>query len=174
MAIAIEYFGVAEGAAVDSKGTLTLVGFHPQFLGFAELPRRLMLSVILIVTDDNRDTTVSPEFAFDVNITDPRGAPVAGLREVAPAQEKKHAGLPTITTVVFSTLVEFKRYGEYTARLVVRGMDSGEETSHERKLFIVREPGVAVELGKGSGKPAVSGNAGGSTPEIPRTAEIRS
>src|SRR5205823_5623592 len=56
VSLTVDFVGLSEAAAVDSRGVLTLVGFHPQAFMIDRFPAQLAPAFVVVIQDDGEPT----------------------------------------------------------------------------------------------------------------------
>lgn len=137
MAIETEWFGIAEGAATDARGSLTLVGFSPDFILLAELPGAINLFLVLRAHDDEDPRPVlsdKTEVALDAQVYGPDGKVLAGIQQNSVIGPKRYPELAVTATILLGLRLTFQKYGEHKA---VINLTAGNEHLTAERIFHV-------------------------------------
>lgn len=140
MTAKIDWFGFAEGAAIDIRGNVTLVGFNPAVVSLDKFPSRVNLPFVLTLADEGDEEDLSPgqDLIIDVRLIDPLGNPVTGMQQTVPVGQKKHDQLPFTATLVFVAQIEFRRTGRYVATASVKVTDKKIELGAQRFIHVIQ------------------------------------
>lgn len=140
MAIEVDWFGLSEGVATDARGSLTLVGFSPDFLIMPTLPAAMNLFLILRVTDNEDPELIfneKTEVTIDAQIYGPDGKVLGGMQQSSFIGPKRHPDLPATATITLGFRLTFQKYGEHHAVIEMSVGDA--HIRAERRFSVVQE-----------------------------------
>jgi hypothetical protein len=144
MTFRIDWFGLAEGAAADSRGALTLVGFNPLVQVHPALPVTVGFVLVLCLADSDKTSDDDPAallpgrtLDLDLQIIDPNGARIIGMQQGNDLMAKKYPDLPATVTLALAVSVTFKIHGRYLVRAKVEL--GGHSVSAEREFYVLQE-----------------------------------
>jgi hypothetical protein len=138
MGIKADWFGLAEGAATDARGSITLVGFSPDVFVLPELPGPQNLILVLIVRDDEDPEPIFKEKAqvsIDVQVYSPDGKILGGMQQPGNLAAKRYPELPGAAILTTGMRLTFQQYGEHKATMSFSVGTS--EIKAERKFYIL-------------------------------------
>jgi hypothetical protein len=142
MTVRIDWFGFAEGVAVDTRGSITLVGFSPAFLVHRTLPAKSVMSMVLyLIDDEDPEPVLVPDatISLDLRVIGPDGKPLVGAQQTSPVGEKRYPQLPGSTLVVVAAELPFREHGLYLAEAALTVGDSEVKLEARRNLHILPE-----------------------------------
>lgn len=142
MALKIDWFGLAEGAASDARGMLTLVGFAPLVQVHPELPSGTELTVVLVLHDDEDPEPTLTEgsaIGLNVRVLGPDGAAIVGMEQAAPLGPKRYDEVPGQLIMVLGARLQFTQYGRHVAEVTVRVPNKNRELTGTRELYVLPE-----------------------------------
>jgi hypothetical protein len=130
MSIKVDFAALAEGAAGDSRGNLTLVAVNPQVLVAEQLPAQFSLILVVVIVDqESNDPTITPgrNVTARIEATGPDGSVlfVAQLRQeiVRPP----NPGLEPRVQIVAQVPFMAAKPGDFTISAHITVVGEGEE-----------------------------------------------
>jgi hypothetical protein len=127
MTVKLIWQGIAEGAAVDPRGALHLIGFQPPFLAIERVPGQLNVVLVLVCEDDGLPEPVLPAsstVAVRMQITAPDGEVIMALRQDLTTPPKRYDNLPYRVQFVGTVPVPVTKTGSYRFTLSLLPADS--------------------------------------------------
>lgn len=118
MSLKLEWMGLAEGATVDVRGSVALIGWNPLSLTVAAMPTRVALHVLLFAEDDDPPSAVLTQgrpLSVKVNVTGPDNTTLfydeqTSALEIPPA---RRVDLPQRLQVMAQVPIEVTKAGKY-------------------------------------------------------------
>jgi hypothetical protein len=141
MTLKLDWFGFSEGAANDTRGTMTLVGFAPQFLRYKAFPATSTLALVALLEDDEDPEPILTEgrkLTLALTVKAPDGKVVFAHQPTLTVGEREDIGdLPARLNLVLQIPLMFSKPGEYTASIALQPEESGEVVEADRTIAIL-------------------------------------
>jgi len=128
VSLAVEYVGCAEGVASDSRGALTIVGFHPHVFALETLPGPLAPTFILILEDNEDPAPVlvaGQSVVVRLEVHDPDGQTLFLTEMAQPIQARPPVPAPPRMQVIAQIPLMIPKAGEYRFVATVTLIDAG-------------------------------------------------
>ena len=142
MTLKLDWFGFAEGAANDTRGVMTLVGFAPQFLQYRAFPATANLALVLLVDDDEDPEPTLAEgrnITLAITIKGPDGTVILAHQPSLAVGEKRFPEIPGRFNLVLQLPITFSKPGEYVASIRLQVGESKEVIEADRAIQILEE-----------------------------------
>ena len=145
MPLSFDWLGIADAAASDSRGALTLVAVGHNVIVAPSLPHQEQRVVVITILDE--ETAAFPfgePCELDFQVTGPDGKMVMSNRQTLTLDPKanpfgRHPKLPPRGfQLVVGLGFHLTEYGEYLIRAVVTV--AGQELERSRRLYVVESP----------------------------------
>jgi hypothetical protein len=142
----IEWLGIAEAAARDERGAITLVGVDQNVIVAPSLPVTKERTFLLIADDEGISLAPGSKLTLDVSVTAPSGKVVvaAGAQEV-PVGEKRYPDLPGGLKLGGDLRLQITEYGTYSIHVSLTVTASGEVLTADKSIHVVAQPAVVSE-----------------------------
>lgn len=138
----IDILILAEGAVIDGRGTLSLIGVNQRVISPLSLPFHIKQRLIMALSDEAPESP-EPEFGqipsgeVAVKVLDPTGsATFATSEEIKAPTEKQWLDLPLVLNVIMDVDIKGDSYGIYTVEVRYTPPDSGEQL-HRFPIYVV-------------------------------------
>lgn len=155
-----DFLALAENAANDSRGALTLVGLNQRVIAPLSLPFDFNQRLVIGVSDELKNSSGSefgqvPDGVISIKVLDPSGDAVfVTNEEVKLPGEKRWLDLPLLANVVVDLNFRCNTYGIYVIEITHTPSDSEEQmrrfpvyiVSHQVALNRDKEPGRAFQF----------------------------
>jgi hypothetical protein len=156
---------LAEAAAVDARGALTLIGVNQRVLAPATIPFNIKQRLIGTLTDELPESAGHgfgeiPDGIVSVRVINPEGdTTFSASEEVAlpPSAKKRWADLPLTANLIVEIDIKGDSYGVYVVEVTYKPIDSAEKT-RRIPLYIVA-PDIAFGQGPEPGDAFKNSNA---------------
>jgi hypothetical protein len=143
MTLKLDWFGFAEGAANDTRGVMTLVGFAPQFLRYKAFPATSILALVALIEDNEDPEPIlieGKQIILALTVKAPDGKVVLAHQPTLTVGERKDVGdLPGRLNLVLQMPMTFSKPGEYTASITLQVEGSDETVEADRTISILEE-----------------------------------
>lgn len=137
MAIQIQWVGLAEGSAMDSRQAITLVGFNQVIVVPNSLPHQWQTQIIVIANEDEENETKLIRGHVIINIKDPEGDIVGSTSSFIDSAPRKFPDVPSTMLMAVFVGLELKDYGRYTVEATARESLEGPDLSKFVQPFYV-------------------------------------
>lgn len=138
MSLSFEWFGLAEGAAEDSRGTTVLIGVNQNVAIGDQFPLRRRYSFVAIVQDDEKPEPIlvaGKRVQVHLSIEDPEGVTLVSTRASSESEAKRFENVPAGLMIVADARVAFEKPGEHTAKCEISVED--ERIVAEKHIYVV-------------------------------------
>lgn len=141
----IDYVVVADGAALDSSGAVSLIRIGTEFAPFLG-PVTLKRSILVALTDVGAPSSAGDQFILRAKVTAPNGEVVATSMDSTTVPPKIWENLPGLAQMTLD--IQFPAYepGAYGVKVELVD-DAGVTDSATRVLYVVPEDGAIEPRG---------------------------
>lgn len=122
MSLRVDFIGFAEGAATDSRGNVSLIGFHPQVLIQDAFPSQVTPTLVLVASEDEQPAPLvvpGSIVTFRVEILGPDGDTLFVTEQQQPIGERRWRSLSGRLQVIAQIAFSANKPGDYKGRVTV-------------------------------------------------------
>ena len=140
MSLSIEWLVLAEAAAHDSRGALTLIGVERNVAVVSTFPAQRSYAVAASIRDDEIPVPLLlPGKTLDVEFTvvSPSGDTLLATRSAPVLGERPRPEVPGGVSVLFELSLALAEYGEYRVKCLVSVEGEERAVGAEKSVYVV-------------------------------------
>jgi hypothetical protein len=143
VSLTVDFVGLAEGLAVDLRGGLTLVGFHPPVLLVEKFPMQVTPTLVIVIGDDETPELIlqpGRSADFQVRVVGPNDEVLFFVEQRAPIQARRWERLPMRLQLLAQVPVNVGKPGEYRFLASINISESSIAPIEVERRTIIADP----------------------------------